>query len=283
MNGEQMLTRNFNMNRRANSYERSNADGGQLAVNPAATNLAAVKGNPNFAAQFDIEYLLRYFSVVDATGVWTSISAAALVAAVPALGTQLPAFLFANSDFASGFAKLKSLFPLVGGWSYGTPFIYGKPLPRINNMELDATAIAQLRDGDLVIPVYYDSGATTYVGFTIVRCTQVAYGTLLDALNSDRFVMNMLRYVMTDTSTVGLAQYQNNIQLLKLSLFGKFASDFVSPNSFKLPEQMQNGIIDIPLEKGIDKQIALATFINYDAIRVQWSLFASVVDKLAFG
>lgn len=279
MNGEQQLRRRFNGH--ANSYERSNADG-PAAVNPAATVLAASKGNPAFAAQFDVQFLVRYFEVTDATQVWASITYAALIAAVPALANaQIAAFLFGNSDFAAGFKKLQSVFPLVG-WTYGDPFIYGSTPGRVNGNLLDATAAAQLQRGDLVIPVYNDQGATTYVAFVIVRCTQVGYGTLLDALNSDRFIMNMIRYIISDTTAVGLAQYNNNIQIFKQSLFGKFDSDFVSPNSFKLPEQFQSGIIDIPLTKGIDKQVALATYINPDVLTTQWSLFVETVDKLGF-
>lgn len=275
---ERILMENYRG--RANSYERQNADG--QTVNPAALTLGAQKGNPAFVAQFDLQLLLKYFSVVDATGVYTALTAAQLLAAAPTAATQVPAFVFGNSDFASGFRKLRSVFPLAGWTGYADPFVYGKDIGRINGSIIDATVTAQLQVGDLVIPVYQDAGATTYVGLCIIRCTQVGYATLLDALNSDRFALNMLRYVMSDTTAVGLAQYNNNVQVLKLSLFGKFDSDFVSPNSFKMPEQMQNGIIDIPLEKGIDKQVSLATYINYDAVTVQWSLFVNLVDKLAF-
>jgi hypothetical protein len=169
----------------------------------------------------------------------------------------------------------------LSGWTYGDPFVYGKDYPASYFGALDATAKADLRSGDLVLTFYKDS-TTNYVAFVIIRCTQVAYSTLLDALNSDMFTLNMIRYIMSDTSSVGLAQYNNNVNIMKQSLFGKFDSDFVSPNSFKLPEQQQSGIIDIPLVKGIDKQVALSTFINYDVSTVQWSLFVRSVQKLDY-
>jgi hypothetical protein len=262
---------------RANSYERNNADA--PIVNPAATQLASVKGNPGFAAQFDIQFLLKYFTLVDATGVFTASTAAAIFAAVPALGTQLAAFLYGNSDFAAGFRRLQQAFPVTGGWVYGDPAIYGKNLIRINGSFIDANVAAVLQRGDLVIPYYYDAGATTYVALMIVRCTQVGYGTLLDSLNSDMFIQNMVRYIMSDTTAVGLAQYNNNIYVMRQSLFGKFDSDFVSPNSFKMPEQFQAGIIDVPIKKAVDKSVALATYVNYDAVTVQWSLFVEYVQK----
>lgn len=262
---------------RSNAYE-SHADA-PAAVNPAATRLNPAPGNPTFAAQFDVQFLLKYFSV--AAGVYTSLSAAALLAAQPTLATQLPAFLFGNSDYAGGFTKLKALFPL-SGWSYGNSFVYGKDFPNSFYGALDATAKADLRNGDLVQTFYYEAGATDYVAFVIVRCTQVAYATLLDALNSDMFTINMVRYILSDTSAAGLDQYNNNINIMKQSLFGKFDSDFVSPNSFKIPEQQQSGIIDIPLVKGVDKQVALSTMIEYDVVNVQWSLFVRSVQKTAF-
>lgn len=270
-------------NSRVNNYERSHADA-PVAVNPAATQLASVKGNPSFAAQFDIQFLLKYFTVVTATGVATLQTPAQIVAAEATLGTQLPGFLYGNSDFAAGFARLQQAFPLSGGWIYDTPGIYGKDvmLVPLTSFQYDATIKAQLRKGDLVVPVYFVDGANTLLGLSIVRCLQVGYGTLLDSLNSDRFIMNMIRYIMSDTTSVGLNQYNNNIFIMKQSLFGKFDSDFISPTSFKMPEQFQPGIIDVPIKKGIDKQVALGTYINYDAVTTQWSLFVEYVEKLAF-
>ena len=262
---------------RSNAFE-SHADA-PAAVNPAATSLNPAPGNPTFAAQFDVQFLVKYFSV--AAGVYTSLTPAQLLAAQPTLATQLPAFLFGNSDYAGGFRKLKALFPL-SGWSYGNLFVYGKDFPNSFYGALDATAKGQLQNGDLVQTFYFEGGATDYVAFMIVRCTQVAYATLLDALNSDMFTINMIRYILTDVTAAGLEQYNNNINIMKQSLFGKFDSDFVSPNSFKIPEQQQSGIIDIPLVKGVDKQVALSTMVEYDVTNVQWSLFVRSVNKMAY-
>lgn len=280
---EQMILRR--MNSSANSFERarSYADG-PAAVNPGATVLAAAAGNPGFAAQFDINFLLRYFTVVTATGVATVQTPAQIIATQASLATRLAFFLYGNSDFAGGFAKMKQALPLSGGWIYGIPIIFGKqPLVfGADNIQADATITAQCNVGDLIIPAYFVSGANTLLALMIVRCNQVGYGTLLDSLNSDMFVMNMIRYIMSDTSATGLAQYNNNIGIYKQSLFGKFDQDFISPTSFKMPEQMQDGIVDIPLEKGIDKQVILGSYQNYNVTDVQWSLFVSYVEKRTF-
>jgi hypothetical protein len=264
------------LQRKSNAYE--NYADAPAAVNPAATMLTPQVGNPTFAAQFDVNFLLYYFS--ESSGTYTERTAAYILANEAAGATQLPAFLFGNSDFASGFTKLKSQFAL-SGWSYGDPFVYGKDYPATFFGVISSTVRAKFRSGDLVLQFYIDD-TVNYCAFLVVRCTQVAYSTLLDALSSDMFTLNMIRYVMDDTTAVGLAQYSNNVNVFKQSLFGKFDSDFVSPNSFKIPEQQQNGIIDIPLVKGIDKQVALATFQNYDAINVKWSLFVRSVNKLDY-
>lgn len=259
------------------------ADALPAAVNPAATKLGRASGNPSFAAQFDVSFVLKWFTV--AAGVYTATTQAAVAAAVPAIAaSKLPGFVFGNSDFAGGFAKLRAQFPLTGGLLYDNPFIYGVDQGGTIFGNLDANARAVLTVGDLVQPVYITSGGTNYVIFSIVRCTQVAYGTLLDALNSDMFLMNMLRFIMPDSTAASLNQYQNNISILKQSLFGKFDSDFVSPNSFKMPEQQQANIIDIPLKKGVDKQVALAVMLNPDIPNgtAQWSIFVQAVDKTAY-
>lgn len=262
--------------RRSDAYDY--ADG--PAVQPAnKTFLAAQNGNPGFVAQFDVAILLKYFTV--AAGVYTSITAAALLAAQPTLATRLPAFLFGESDFTGGYARLKQQFALTI-WAYDNVFIYGRGQCGTVFGNIDATVRAQLLAGDLVIPVWATLGGVNYVALTIIRCTQVGYGTLLGSLSSDMFAINMIRYQIFDTSAAGLEQFANSIMIQKQSLYGKFDSDTVTPGSYKQPDQQQAGIIDLPINKGIDKQVALATWVEYDVVNIQWSIFVSESQKLAF-
>lgn len=271
------------LQRRVDSYEANHADPtGPLVVAPSSTTLMAAQGNPAFDAQFDITFNLVYFTV--AAGVFTSIAAAALNGT---LKGKLPFFLFGQSDFAGGFAKLRQQYPLLGGWTYGTPFIYGSgATPTVDEdgtaVTLTGTALATVAVGDLVIPFTATVAGTSYVALSVVHCTQVAYGTLLDSISSDLFQIVMLRYIMNDTTAVGVAQFVNQIGVYDQSLFGKFKSDTISPNSYKLPEQMQTGIIDIPLVQGVTKQVSLASPQNYDAISVQWSIFVGRIAKPTF-
>jgi hypothetical protein len=69
--------------------------------------------------------------------------------------------------------------------------------------------------------------------------------------------------------------------VLTLSLFGKFQSDSISPNAFKQPDQFQNGIIDVPVQKGIDKSVVMAMYVNTAATSLQWSIFVRAYNKLS--
>ena len=237
-------------------------------------------GNPGFIAQFDIVVIPKYFTV--AVGVYTAVTAAAVAGAQPTLATQLPVFLFGNSDKSGGFRKMRAQFPL-SGWSYDTPFIYGSDSGAGTTFgTLDATAKGVLQVGDLVLPVTAVLGGVNYVAFSIIRCSQTAYGSLLDATNSDSFRMNMVRYILSDSTATSLAQYLNQLQPFNLSIFGKFNSDQTSPNSFKIPEQQQQNIIDIPLVLDVDKQVSIGTYMNYDLpTQMQLSFFVAEVVKVA--
>lgn len=163
------------VNKSVAAYDHADETGGTTSDQ---LRLKTIAGNPPFKAQFDVSMIIKYFSV--AAGTYTAVTAAALLAAEATLATQVPAFIFGNSDFASGFKKSRGQFPL-SGWTYDTPFIYGRDFPNTEYGELDATAKAVLQVGDLVQPFYASPGATDYVAFVIVRCQQVGYATLLDS------------------------------------------------------------------------------------------------------
>ena len=265
------------------AFEANNADALPMSSVGAGAQLEQTKGNPSFDAQFDVQILTKYFSV--AAGAFTLRTAAYMLANAAALATDaaLSFFIFGQMDFASGFKKLRSQYPLAS-WAYGSPFIYGNGsyFVQVNGVQVvfDATALAQLQIGDLVIPYYATNGGVYYVALVIVRCTNVAYGTLLAATSSDSFVLNRIRYIQNDTTSAGLAQYSNAIGWYKQSLFGKFDQDSITPNSQKPPEQYQAGVIDIPIVKAITKEIAFASALNYDAVNIQWSIFVKTVNKL---
>ena len=271
------------------SYFDNSADQPPISSNRVKSqNLSLVKskGNPTFAAQFDMSFTLNYFSV--AAGVWTPLTPANLIAAAPSLAGSLPVFLFGWNDFKAGFPKMRAAYT-VNTWTYGRAFLHqydnsndvltslvggiGQFIP------LDSNALAVLHAGDLVIPFTANVGGTQYVALVDINCPQVAYATLLESLVSDKFVLNMIRYIVPDATPNSLNQYTNQIGIFSQSLFGKFNSDFISPNSFKMPTQLQNNLIDIPLKRGIDKSQFIASYLNPLCVSMTWSTFVWTVSK----
>lgn len=238
--------------------------------------LSPEPGTAPFTAQFQIKIKVRYFT--ENAGAYTAITQANMIAAVPALNTPLSAFLFGQSDLASGYAKATQQFP-VNTWSYGIPFVYGRDYARSFFSAIDATVIAQLRKGDIVLPFYYDA-ATNYVGFVIITCQSVGMATLVDALSSDRFWINKLRYQLPDTSAARLLQFDNSLKFLVQSLFGLYSENEIEPTANKSPNQFQDGIIDLNIAQGMDKNVILATYINSDSIDQTLSVNVRAFDRL---
>jgi hypothetical protein len=254
--------------RNVNSYDSDNAD-----AQSDSLRLAQSWGNPKFKGQFDVNILTRYFSV--AAGVYTAIAYSAVPA--PLQNGNLSAFIFGWSDFTSGYAKLKQQFP-TNPWVTGDPCIVGRELVRDAFSSADATVRAALLNGDVVIPYTATSGGTNYVAYVIYRSGNVAYATLLNSLSSDTFFVSMLRY--TISATAQQVQYNNAIQVYDQTLFGKLVQDNIGNNAFKLPEQNQNGIIDLPIQKGIDKNSSFAFNLNPIATDLSLSWFVNSIDKL---
>ena len=236
-----------------------------------------IGSNPQNTATFNLKFLTYYFTLTG--GTYTKIAAAAVNAG---LQSALPFFIFGSNDFFSGFKKIKGQFPINSNWSYGTPGVWGRDL--FTNLALDATVTGYLQTGDLVIPFTsaLPGAGTTTLALNIVRCPEIGYGTLVGELLSDRFIVSGIRYVLDDTTKID--QYSNQIQFHNLSIFGKFENDQLTPNDFKVPEQYQNGIVDIKIggQWGkIDKHKGWGFFNNYDNISQGWTVFVSSVDKLS--
>lgn len=252
-----------------NSKAVKNLSGDEnLRLNPSP-------GNAPFEAQFDINVLAKYFTE-NGSDVYTSIAASALNST---LKTQLAVFMFGQSDYAAGYKKSMEQFPL-SVWTYGKPFTYGRDVAECAFGPLDATVTAQLQKGDIVIPATASPGGTNTLGLIIVRCPQAAMAKLVDSLSSDRFWLNKIRYILTDTSAAGLTQYDNEVKVQMQSLFGLFKENSVSPTAFKIPEQFQAGIVDLPIDQGVDKNIVVGTYINYDSVTQKFSFFVKQFDRV---
>lgn len=262
------------MSRRgASSYNHADAPAGVL---PVASNngLVTLHGgplNPHFIAQIQMNLLKDYYSV--AAGVYTAI----LPAAVPAaLQTSLPVFIFGNIDLAGGFAKIASQYQL-GGWTMNRPIVYMRDYAADNFSAWTATVTNNLRSGDLIVPFTATSGGTNYVCTVIVRTTDVAYGSLLAALNSNKFSTNLIRYSVTAGQET---QFANGITIADLSMFGKFVSDPINPEAFISPLQDQDNRLDMDADMEITKGKTLSLFANYDIRTFRFNIFIYDVAKV---
>jgi len=263
---------------RSQNFESAvqNADAPPLR-NSRTGKLVPQKGNPSFTAQFTLSFLLLFFSVN--AGAYTNRSAAYMLANAPTLANNtIPAFIFGNSDFSSGFTKMQALYPLTL-WTYGAPLTIGKDYLQVNDVALDATAKSYLQNGDIVTPVYATSGGVNYVALSVTRCVEVAYSTFLGSISSDMFSLNGIRYNISDDNLIN--QYKNAIGIYRQSLFGKLESDSLNPNTYKMPENYQKGVIDIPLQEKIDKNSFLAFRMNYTAAEtLSWNIFVRSLERL---
>ena len=230
-------------------------------------------GNPMFIANFNLSVYGLYFTVNG--GVYTKITPATLNAA---LQNDLPFFLFGLLDKASGYRKLKGQYPINSNWTYGIPFIYGAEAPTIA-IDIDATVEAELRDGDMVIPFTsaLPGAGTTTLGLRVIRCKETGFGSVLEALVQDWFRLNQIRYNIPDNSQID--QFAEEIGVFGLSLFGKFGSDSLNPNTFKDPDQQQGNIIDIPFGKVVTKNTALAGYLLYTTEQIDLSMYVRALDK----
>lgn len=281
--------------------------GTPLTSKGTGTSLMPQSGNPLFRSQIDIEILTAYtaydIDLDTGTNLFKFVDISSPIEQTPAqipsnLKNKLMFCLFGNADFQSGYARVKESTPLTN-WVYGEPVaVRGKDLSHILPVNVGGIAVEShpflsravnegiASIGDVVIPMYLQvdvpvvggTTATMYIAEVVIKCTSVAYATLLAATNSDRFTINMVRYTIPDDTKI--SQYSNQIVPIRQSLFGKLSSDKVSANIGTNPKNYQNNIVDIGIIKPIDKETSLSCYINYDVEKIVWSLFIETTQKI---
>lgn len=254
--------------------------------------ISQIVGNPSFKAEITLQVFVRYYSqAVVGTP----------VAAVPAAGqqTDLPLYIFGHTDYKAAYANGRQLVPGQAGWTYadmaiipvGTGRVSYQPLPHaaasveyisgsvFNNLTLPGDLLFLIPMAGFVA----GAAATTHTAEIIVRCPNVPYTKLLQALASDLITLNMIRYVVP---AAAVAQLGRQVSLLKQSLFGKTSTDTIDPQTFITPGTFQPQIADIPITVPIDKNFMFATTIMYTAvvpIAFTWTLTVSSINKLTQG
>lgn len=191
-------------------------------------------GAPKFKAQFDLE--VGYFILYPG----------GIIVPTAFDNNQLPLAIFGKSDFQGNYNDALGIYNLPPNIRYDGVVIYPGGSVGI---------IPGVNQGDLVLT--FTDTILSLRCFVVVKCKNVAYGSLLDATGSDRFVTNLVR--MSLPSTTILSQFDQNFSFNKLSLFGKTERDQVSPLSYKNPNQQQVNIIDIDMAFPIFKETCLST------------------------
>lgn len=259
--------------RRVHSFERQFNTADPTTVNPNAITIATQPGGDFFVDQFSVQILTYYFTV--SGGVYTNVAAAAIAAT---LKTKLAAFIFGYADFTSGFAKAISLLP-VSVWAYESRFAYtGVGVGTTSFGNIDANVRAVLQAGDVVQPfTATTAGPINTAAFVVMRLSNGYYLNMLNALSSDVFAINKVRYQL-DPSLI--TQFNNPIQLINQSLFGAAKTDNVDPTAYKQPQQFQAGIIDIGINQQFYKAIGWGIYTNFDAVSYTLSFFVNKTTRL---
>lgn len=225
-------------------------------------SLTPQKRNPLFIAQFDI--IVKVICTTTAIGYLLKEYVNPVLYNIT---TEAKAsyFVFGFNDYTSGYFVGHNQKPSTSPLKLKTSGIYGFNL---SYADFGFSTISQafrseIKNGDYVFCYegfkWNTSGSppphTDGLCMVIVRCTQVPYGTILNSLSSDRFVINNIRH---NINTNYLFQFEQPFDILDLSIFGKLKSDSINMFAFKDPDQYQIGIIDVPLNRGFDKQISIA-------------------------
>jgi len=218
-------------------------------------SITHLKNNPPMKAEFDLNFLLKYGS----GGV--EVTPAALPAPIQ---VKQPYVVFGNTDYRGAYFRALTDNPLQGGWAIRQIGVFGRDVFSLATVPIESV----VEFGDLVFEYEVTSGAV-YYAYVIIKCQQVAYGSLLSATSSDTFEMINIRFNIPDTTKV--AQYNQNISIYSLSLFGKTETDRLTPTAFKNPEQFQVGIVDIPLVREMNKQTGFAGYMDFDVEQFTWS------------
>lgn len=288
---------NANQRRFLNQLKGSNSmellEGGQTSRSEGINaQINQIVGNPAFKAEVTLVIGVRYFQD---GGAGTPLVPAEIVPLAPQQ-TPVPVYVFGHIDRAANYARARQVLPVGGGFDNLPAAVVSVGDGRgVVTLQPDAPAsvgyavgniyVNAALAGDLIL-IYPMIGfvaaaaATTTRAEVLIRCPNVPYTSLLAALGSDLVTLNMIRYVVPGLNPGQLA---NQITFIKGSLFGKVSTDTLDPQTFITPGTFQAQIADIPITLPIDKNLILATNINFYAVAgwfFTWTLTVSTINKL---
>jgi len=270
--------------------------GGQVSQSAGVNaSINQIVGNPAFKAEISIQVFIRYFTDAVANTPGTPAAAGAPPAAQQG---NLPIYLFGNIDFIANYARARQLVPGQGavyGWGNSHQVRIGEGMQR-GYIQVGAVAplpypygsvwFGNTLPGDLLFmypmaPFVAANVADSWRAEVIIRCPNVPYLSLLAALASDTFSINMIRYVVPVAT---IAQLGQQITLIRNSLFGKTSTDTLDPQTFITPGTFQPQIADVPINLPMDKNLVLATQAIYPGVvavpAFTWTVTVASINKL---
>ena len=262
----------LNSLRNASSFEAAFEGDSHLNQQGApAASVSRASGQPVYDAQFDLE-VKTYF--INTAGAGTIVTPANLPAA---LQVSQPVYLFGHIDYAGGYAVSQSKVPRNAAWIFNLQYRYLVDDPA--GLPAITPALVNAKSGDMITLWLQTSGGVNYAMVQILTSPNVAYSSLLEAISSDRFVINKLRLNVQSDNFV--SQFKNGFTVIKQTLFGKSSDDQYSANSFINPFNNLKYICDVPLTMPVDKNKTLAFLMNYDCQDETISVFVKTVNKLS--
>lgn len=260
--------------------------------------VAPTKFNPEFVSQFDLAiktyfYIYTYSGTVNGENFYLGNISSIAPSVSQWRDSILAFFLFGNSDFSGGYQNAAELLPIQigdyvknvlvsGDANYTFYHILPVGVRGVITLPLQSVQDGFAKRGDIVqLYVFLEPNGTNnlnvYTAEIVISCKQVAYGTLLDSVGSDRFKMNNIRYKVPSGNTV---QFENPLKLIRQSLFGKLSTDEITPAAYQLPNNFQTNIIDIPLIKGIDKETSICSYLDPLTPEILLSVFVETQRKI---
>ena len=174
-----------------------------------------------------------------------------------------------NGAFRFGFEQLPIPDEDVStGWDLIDMGIWGVKAP-IRSITIP---LAWLSNGALYyVYQHLDPGLTVWTKVVEVQCLENAYGTLLEATMSNKFEIEGIRYDVKNSDFI--PQFDNEILLGNLSLFGRNDVDKVSPLAYKDPVNNLLTTIDVGIAFDINKEAFYGTYLKPNVNDVMHSLF----------
>lgn len=116
----------------------------------------------------------------------------------------------------------------------------------------------------LIAKFTYTETATGKINIISVSCANVGYAALIRATMTDVIQVNRMRYSISDVTKLG--QLGQNLTLIKQTLFGKLDRNNLTPSTYRSPQNLNSGLVDIDVNAYIDKDSAIIVNIGAYAV-----------------